>query len=166
MDRQDEELNALRRKVTYLERENQILKEMMQEFGLDYQASLQKKCGAEPEQFDPNQGARIHELQITDNTPAYFYKRFWGRQDVYELRYTNAKTGKVGYYTQCYNFWHDGCHKLKKDGIQCKHCEYQAYKPLNKNVVLAHLKGKDPNANDVVAVYPMLPGNFCRFLVF
>lgn len=166
MNGQDEELKALRRKVTYLECENQILKEMLQESGVDYHADLQKKCGAEPAQFDPNQGARIHKLQITEDTPTYFFKRFWGRQDVYELRYTNHKTGKVGYYTQCYNFWHNGCHKCNKDGIQCKDCEYQAYKPLTKDVVLAHLAGKNPDANDVLAVYPMLSGNFCRFLAF
>ena len=28
-----------------------------------------------------------------------------GRKDVYDLRYTNPKTGKNGYYTQGFNRW-------------------------------------------------------------
>ncbi len=166
MDEGNEAQQILLKKVIYLERENQILKELLHERGIEYEKYLQKACGAAPEKYDPNQGARIKPLVIEDDTPAHFYKRFWGRQDVYELRYTNWKTGKTGYYTQCANFWSNGCHKRLQDKVQCRDCEYKAYKPITKEVVLAHLKGQDPRGNDVLAIYPMLPGNYCRFLVF
>lgn len=160
------ESEVLRKKIQDLERENELLKELLQESGVDYENRLRESCGAQSEDYDPDQGARIKPLQITEDTANYFFRKFWGRKDVYELRYTNPKTGKTGYYTQCYNFWQDGCHKKKKDGVRCQDCEYKAYKPLTKKIVLNHLLGRDPFANDVLAVYPMLPGNLCRFLVF
>jgi hypothetical protein len=53
-----------------------------------------------------------------------------GRKDVYELRYSNPRTGKTGYYTQCLNRWNPCCHIGKRDGVRCKDCELQAYQPL------------------------------------
>ena len=170
MNNQNDLIDALQKQIRNLERENQILKELLQEAGIDYKEQTANDqsidaLGVE-DKFDPDQGARIRPLQITEDTPIYFFRKFWGRQDVYDLRYTNARTGKVGYYTQCYNFWKGGCHKKKADGTKCQDCEFKAYKPLTKNLVLAHLSGQDPLSNDVLAVYPMLPGNLCRFLVF
>lgn len=163
---QNKELDILRKRVSYLERENQILKEMALEAGIDYERRLRKMNGAEPENYDPDQGARIKPFQITKDTADNFFRRFRGRHDVYELRYQNPKTGKIGYYLQCYNRWNSGCHIGKKDGIHCQTCEYRAYKHVSQEVFLAHLAGRDPYGNDVVAIYPMLPGNQCHFLVF
>jgi hypothetical protein len=42
----------------------------------------------------------------------------------------------------------------------------RAYKPINLSIIKAHMEGKDPNGNDVVAIYPMLEGNLCQLLVF
>lgn len=89
-----------------------------------------------------------------------------GRKDVYDLRYTNPKTGKNGYYTQCFNRWDRGCHIQKKDGVRCKDCELRAYKPVTLPLIKAHMNGTDPNGNDVVAIYPMLENNLCQLLVF
>ena len=86
------ESEALRKKIEYLERENQLLKELLQEAGIDYEKRLREFCGAQPEDYDPDQGARIKPLQITEDTANYFFRKFWGRKDVYELRYTNPKT--------------------------------------------------------------------------
>lgn len=166
MTDQNKELDILRKRVSYLERENQILKEMALEAGIDYGRRLRKMNGAEPENYDPDQGARIKSFQITKDTADNFFRRFRGRHDVYELRYQNPKTGKIGYYLQCSNLWKSGCHMGKKDGILCRTCEYRAYKPISQETFLAHLAGKDLYGNDVVAIYPMLPGNHCHFLVF
>ena len=89
-----------------------------------------------------------------------------GRKDVYDLRYFNPKTGKKGYYTQCHNFWKQGCHKRIKDNVRCKDCELRSYKSLNLSLIKAHLSGDDPNGNDVIAIYPMLENNVCQLLVF
>lgn len=85
---------------------------------------------------------------------------------MYDLRHTNPKTGKNGYYTQCFNRWDRNCHMQKKDGVRCKDCELRAYKPVNLSLIKAHMNGTDPNGNDVVAIYPMLENNLCRLLVF
>ncbi len=85
---------------------------------------------------------------------------------MYDLRYTNPKTGKNGYYTQCFNRWDRGCHIQKKDGVRCKDCELRAYKPVTLPLIKAHMNGTDPNGNDVVAIYPMLENNLCQLLVF
>lgn len=129
---QNKELDILRKRVSYLERENQILKEMALEAGIDYERRLRKMNGAKPENYDPDQGARIKPFQITKDTADNFFRRFRGRHDVYELRYQNPKTGKIGYYLQCYNRWDSGCHIGKKDGIHCQTCEYRAYKPVSQ----------------------------------
>lgn len=89
-----------------------------------------------------------------------------GRKDVYELRYTNPRTGKTGYYTQCFNRWDRSCHIQKKDGIRCRDCELRVYKPITLSLIKAHMTGADPNGNDVIAIYPMQENNLCQLLVF
>ena len=80
---QNKELDILRKRVSYLERENQILKEMALEAGIDYERRLRKMNGAKPENYDPDQGARIKSFQITKDTADNFFRRFRGRHDVY-----------------------------------------------------------------------------------
>ena len=76
---------------------------------------------------NPDQGARIKKFDVTDKIASDFFMMFCrGRKDVYDLRYTNPKTGKNGYYTQCFNRWDRGCHIQKKDGVRCKDCELRA----------------------------------------
>ena len=117
--------------------------------------------------YDPDQGARIKKFDVTDKIASDFFMMFCrGRKDVYDLRYTNPKTGKNGYYTQCFNRWDRGCHIQKKDGVRCKDCELRAYKPVTLPLIKAHMNGTDPNGNDVVAIYPMLENNLCQLLVF
>ena len=117
--------------------------------------------------YDPDQGARIKKFDVTDKIASDFFMMFCrGRKDLYDLRYTNPKTGKNGYYTQCFNRWDRGCHIQKKDGVRCKDCELRAYKPVTLPLIKAHMNGTDPNGNDVVAIYPMLENNLCQLLVF
>lgn len=54
---------------------------------------------------EENQGACIIPEVITQNHAKYFYSMFKGRMDVYSKRggKPNSKTGKTGYYTQCWN---------------------------------------------------------------
>jgi len=166
MENHEQQIEILKAELSGYQHENQVLKEILEEAGVPYKDRLEFCKSSGKEEYEPNQGARIKPLQITDNTANYFFQKFWGRQDVYDLRTTNVKTGKTGYYTQCFNFWCDGCHKKKRDGVACKDCEFRAYKPLTKEIVLAHLIGRHPLGNDVLAVYPMLENNTCRFLVF
>ena len=150
-----------------MEDENRLLKERLEEAGVSYANIVSGDAEGVVELYDPDQGARIKKFDVTDKIASDFFMMFCrGRKDVYDLRYTNPKTGKNGYYSQCFNRWDRGCHIQKKDGVRCKDCELRAYKPVTLPLIKAHMNGTDPNGNDVVAIYPMLENNLCQLLVF
>lgn len=166
MNYSETQIIELRNKISELEMENRLLKERMDEAGVSY-ADIVSDDEVVAESYDPNQGARIKRFEITDKVARDFFMMFCrGRKDVYELRYTNPKTGKNGYYTQCFNRWDRNCHIQKRDGVRCKDCELRAYKPITLSLIKAHMTGSNPNGNDVVAIYPMLENNLCQLLVF
>ncbi|MCI6410023.1 MAG: DEAD/DEAH box helicase family protein [Lachnospiraceae bacterium] len=143
------------------------MKERLDEAGVSYADIVSGDAQGVVELYDPDQGARIKKFDVTDKIASDFFMMFCrGRKDLYDLRYTNPKTGKNGYYTQCFNRWDRGCHIQKKDGVRCKDCELRAYKPVTLPLIKAHMNGTDPNGNDVVAIYPMLENNLCQLLVF
>ena len=160
-------IKSLQSRMQALEDENRLLKERLEEAGVSYADIVSGDAEGVVELYDPDQGARIKKFDVTDKIASDFFMMFCrGRKDVYDLRYTNPKTGKNGYYTQCFNRWDRGCHIQKKDGVRCKDCELRAYKPVTLPLIKAHMNGTDPNGNDVVAIYPMLENNLCQLLVF
>lgn len=160
-------IKSLQSRIQALEDENRLLKERLEEAGVSYADIVSGDAEGVVELYDPDQGARIKKFDVTDKIASDFFMMFCrGRKDVYDLRYTNPKTGKNGYYTQCFNRWDRGCHIQKKDGVRCKDCELRAYKPVTLPLIKAHVNGTDPNGNDVVAIYPMLENNLCQLLVF
>ena len=160
-------IKSLQSRIQALEDENRLLKERLEEAGVSYADIVSGDAEGVVELYDPDQGARIKKFDVTDKIASDFFMMFCrGRKDVYDLRYTNPKTGKNGYYTQCFNRWDRGCHIQKKDGVRCKDCELRAYKPVTLPLIKAHMNGTDQNGNDVVAIYPMLENNLCQLLVF
>ena len=160
-------INSLQSRIQALEDENRLLKERLDEAGVSYADIVSGDAEGVVELYDPDQGARIKKFDVTDKIASDFFMMFCrGRKDLYDLRYTNPKTGKNGYYTQCFNRWDRGCHIQKKDGVRCKDCELRAYKPVTLPLIKAHMNVTDPNGNDVVAIYPMLENNLCQLLVF
>ena len=160
-------IKSLQSRIQALEDENRLLKERLEEAGVSYANIVSGDAEGVVELYDPDQGARIKKFDVTDKIASDFFMMFCrGRKDVYDLRYTSPKTGKNGYYSQCFNRWDRGCHIQKKDGVRCKDCELRAYKPVTLPLIKAHMNGTDPNGNDVVAIYPMLENNLCQLLVF
>ena len=160
-------IKLLQARIQALEDENRLLRERLDEAGVSYSDIVSGDAERVVELYDPDQGARIKKFDVTDKIASDFFMMFCrGRKDLYDLRYTNPKTGKNGYYTQCFNRWDRGCHIQKKDGVRCKDCELRAYKPVTLPLIKAHMNGTDPNGNDVVAIYPMLENNLCQLLVF
>lgn len=160
-------IKSLQSRIQALEDENRLLKERLEEAGVSYADIVSGDTEGVVELYDPDQGARINKFDVTDKIASDFFMMFCrGRKDVYDLRYTNPKTGKNGYYTQCFNRWDRGCHIQKKDGVRCKDCKLRAYKPVTLPLIKAHMNGTDPNGNDVVAIYPMLENNLCQLIVF
>ena len=165
-----EQVEALQKRICYLEK-------LLDELGISYN----KECNDSREDTEnavniqnqnesqENQGSRIISEAITKDHAKFFYSMFKGRTDVYSKRAAkpNAKTGKTGYYTQCWNFWKDGlCPKKKGVQIKCADCANQRYKQLTGDDLMNHLIGAKEDCSDVVGVYPMLSNETCNFLVF
>ena len=160
-------LEELRLQIEALKRENLLLKKRLEEAGISYDDIVCEVRDSIDELYYINQVSQIKEFDITDKIANDFFMMFCrGRKDVYALRYTNPKTGKNGYYTQCFNRWDRNCHIQKRDGIRCRDCELRAYKPITLSLVKAHMKGANPNGNDVLAIYPTFENNSCQLLVF
>lgn len=87
-----------------------------------------------------------------------FRQLFHGRDDLYPTRFLSKKTGKPGYAPACSNKWEPGLCALKTGG-KCSECTNQAFRPVDDDAVLGHLRGKH-----VMGVYPMLPDETCWFL--
>ena len=135
-------INSLQSRIQALEDENRLLKERLDEAGVSYADIVSGDAEGVVELYDPDQGARIKKFDVTDKIASDFFMMFCrGRKDLYDLRYTNPKTGKNGYYTQCFNRWDRGCHIQKKDGVRCKDCELRAYKPVTLPLIKAHMNG-------------------------
>ena len=162
-----ENLSALQSCINDLQLENQVLKQLLEQNGISYRREIQALHAPEKlEEYEINQGARIrHPQMITDAMANHFYARFWGRQDVYSKRSENKK-GEAGYYPQCHNFWKEYCPKAREEKISCGMCSARDYKRLQKEDILAHLRGYSGNGSDVIGVYPLLPNGTCRFLVY
>ena len=80
---------------------------------------------------------KIKESDITDNTErldkamrmseliSLYRDLFYGRQDVFAVRWDNDKTGAHGYAPKCKNEWERNiCGKLMKIKGACKKCAY------------------------------------------
>ena len=146
-------MESLKIRIQALENENRLLKERMDEAGVSYADIVSDSEEAAAALYDPNQGTRIKKSDITDKVAGGFFMMLCrGRNDLYDLRHTNPKTGKNGYYTQCFNRWDRNCHIQKKDGVRCKDCELRAYKPVILSLIKAHMNGTDPNGNVDVAM--------------
>lgn len=144
------EILKLKKRIKYLEEENQHLKELLKAANIDYEKK--SACRTDNVSYEK---ARL------------FYSYFWGRTDVYAKRYQNKQTGASGYFPQCNNFWRYGvCPKAERRKIQCKDCDSKSWVKLSAKQIEEHLKGAAEDCSDVIGVYPLFPDGTCRFLVF
>ena len=86
-----------------------------------------------------------------------FRQLFRGRDDLYPTRFVSKKTGKAGYAPARSNKFVLGVCELPK--VRCGDCTNQAFRPVDDDALLAHLRGKQ-----VMGIYPMLPDETCWFL--
>ena len=101
-------------------------------------------------------------MSVTDRSPSeakviLFRSLFTGREDVFPLRWENARTGKAGYAPACANEWKPSL--CGKPHVRCGACPNQAFLPVTTKVIAAHLRGRH-----TMGVYPVLPDGTCRFL--
>ena len=91
-----------------------------------------------------------------------FKSLFSGREDVFALRWFNAKSNKSGYSPVCGNKWASGKCDLKK--YSCVTCPFKLPVALTDNHIYNHLAGRDEFCRDVIGLYPLMEGNLCKFL--
>ncbi len=101
------EMQHMLERIEYLEKENRYLKDLLDRAGISYKKTSDSNQ-AQEETFDPNQGARIQHVEITEELANRFFSRFWGRQDVYSKRYVKKGAGEAGYYPLDLRCWRKG----------------------------------------------------------
>ena len=156
---QTEEIQA---RIAELEKENKYLKSLLDDAGINYTCQNNETA----DRYDANQGARILQKSVTEEDANRFFSMFWGRTDVYAKRSIKKSTGEASYYTQCDNFWKQGCPRRTGSKIKCRDCDRQQYSKLGIRQILSHLKGESSDATDVIGIYPLLADHTCRFIVF
>ena len=154
---------AMEERIRSLEKENQYLKKLLVNAGISYS---EKVSDDNVNEYDSDQGARIIPRNITETDAKVFFSMFWGRTDIYSKRTIKKSTGEVNYYTQCHNFWRNGCPRITGSKIKCQDCSKKAYKELKKEQIMDHLRGNAEDATDVIGVFPLLTDDTCRFIVF
>ena len=96
----------LQKRIDFLEKENNYLKCLLDNAGIAYSCQNNEADG---NLYDENQGTRILQKSVTEEDANRFFSMFWGRTDVYAKRIIKKSTGEASYYTQCDNFWKQGC---------------------------------------------------------
>jgi len=88
---------------------------------------------------------------------ALFRALFAGREDVFPMRWENARTGRAGYAPACGNEWRPRV--CGKPRVKCGACPNQAFLPVTDEVIEGHLRGRH-----TIGVYPIRADDTCRFL--
>ncbi len=150
--------------VAQLEQENRRLKALLDQADISYQIAEEPDLNQDEDH--QAQGERILSRTITVSDARQFFKYFWGRTDVYAQRVVSKRTGLPGYYPQCANIWTWQCPKKQNPKAKCSDCKHRVYKAIGAPEIMAHLRGNSENASDVIGIYPLLPDDTCRLLVF
>lgn len=110
---------------------------------------------------DKSEMVTANNTQLNKNTSiqeliALFRELFYGRQDVYAVRWENEKVGKDGYSPKCKNEWERNiCGKQKGIKGACKTCSYRENQEITDEAVRQHFTGMGKNSL-VMGVYPLL----------
>lgn len=163
MNIEAQNLDSLRKLVRELQEENKKLKIQLKKANIAFpEKSVFEEKMEDSSEYDPDQGGRIINRYITEDMANRYFAVFWGRTDVYAKRGRNG-----GYFPQCENRWNDKlCPKQQGEKIRCEDCENTQWSKLTVKKIMNHLVGNKEDASDVIGVYPLLPGDTCRFIVF
>lgn len=143
-----EDIEALRRQVLRLQRENAALRARLGEPSptTPAPAATQRAPGTASSPLGPSSDQKI----------ALFRNLFRGRVDVYPVRWESAQ-GKSGYAPACANEWRPGV--CDKPRTKCALCAHRAFLPVTDDLIRQHLTGKL-----TAGVYPLLADDSCHFL--
>lgn len=152
-----EKYNHLLQQNEALRQENEELKLLLHEHGIEYKPKhAEEKDGV----YSPFTFPSV-KLSIEERV-AIFHSLFKGREDVFARRWFSKTTGKSGYQPVCINEWRRGVCDKKK--YKCADCPNRHFAPLTYQDLYRHLEGKDENCCDVIGLYAIMPDNNCAFL--
>ncbi|OAS13321.1 TOTE conflict system archaeo-eukaryotic primase domain-containing protein [Paenibacillus oryzisoli] len=155
------QLEIALKEIERLLRENQLLKQMLEELSPS-EVSTYKPTPSQiseeliPKYLPPSPGS-VHNYSTPSEKIALFRSLFRGREDVYPNRW-QSKVGKSGYSPACGNEWSLIC---KKPQIKCSDCSHRAFLPITDETISRHL---DAKIDQTIGVYPMLQNETCWFL--
>ncbi|RAO96735.1 MULTISPECIES: hypothetical protein [unclassified Mesotoga] len=103
-----------------------------------------------------NGSSKVSHYSSPDEKIALYRSLFFGRQDLYALRWEGAD-GSSGYQPVCKNIWKKGV--CRKPQIKCTQCDSREFAPLTDRVIYNHLSGKIS-----IGIYPLIEDETCRFV--
>ena len=141
-----------------LEKENAMLKRILDQHGISYSVSVESSTIEQPTHIVTDHTIRL-SLQ---EKVAIFQNLFKGRDDVFAKRWYSPSSQKAGYQPVCEREWNrDYCDKRK---YKCADCPNRMFAHLSYNDFFNHLAGKDQFGRDVIGLYPICQDNTCYFL--
>ena len=159
MEQAEERSNdSLALRLQELEKENAMLKRILDQHGISYSVSVESSTIEQPTHIITDHTIRL-SLQ---EKVAIFQNLFKGRDDVFAKRWYSPSSQKAGYQPVCEREWNrDYCDKRK---YQCADCPNRQFAHLSYNDFFNHLAGKDQFGRDVIGLYPICQDNTCYFL--
>ena len=147
MERAEEHSNDLLvMRLQELEKENAMLKRILDQHGISYPVSVESSTIEQPTHIVTGHAIRL-SLQ---EKVAIFQNLFKGRDDVFAKRWYSPSSQKAGYQPVCEREWNR------------EYCDKRKY--LSYNDFFNHLAGKDQFGRDVIGLYPICQDNTCYFL--
>lgn len=141
-----------------LEKENAMLKRILDQHGISYSVSVESSTIEQPTHI-----VTVHTIRLSlQEKVAIFQNLFKGRDDVFAKRWYSPSSQKAGYQPVCEREWsRDYCDKRK---YKCADCPNRQFAHLSYNDFFNHLAGKDQFGRDVIGLYPICKDNTCYFL--
>lgn len=158
-------MNSILKKLQILEKENNILKSILERNGISYKEELLETSF----QFTNNQESQLKSECIVpaktlslNEKVELFRSIFRGREDVFARRWHSESTNKSGYQPVCEREWNrEYCNKKLH---KCSECPNRKFSSLTYEHIYKHIAGKDVHCRDVIGLYPILHDNTCYFL--
>ena len=111
----------------------------------------------------------LHPGATTAERIEFLFELFHGRRDAYATRYLKKEENRIAYSPVCINRFQSGCILLlpreERKDKSCLDCSLRNLSPLTSQIYYRNnIQNRDERGLKAVGIYPMLPGNMCRFL--
>ncbi len=111
----------------------------------------------------------LHPGATTAERIEFLFELFHGRRDAYATRYLKKEENRIAYSPVCSGRFHPGCILLlpreERKDKSCLDCSLRNLTPFTPEIYYRNnIQNRDERGIGAVGIYPMLPGNMCRFL--